>query len=71
MQKSEIEERLERIETKLSFAEDLLEELNNLAFRQQAQIDRLDAQIRQIQERSEHSSGAHARDPRDDIPPHY
>lgn len=71
MLKSEVEERFERIETKLSFAEDLLEELNNLAFRQQAQIERLEAQLCQILDRSDQTAGSQTRDPRDDIPPHY
>lgn len=71
MQKSEIETRLERIETKLSFAEDLLEELNRLAFRQQAQIERLEAHIQRLGERTDQAPSLTTRDPRDDIPPHY
>jgi SlyX protein len=72
MSLSDIESRLMRIETKLSFAEDLLEELNRLAFRQQAHIERLEAMIKLLSERAEQNPAQPGtRDPRDDIPPHY
>jgi SlyX protein len=38
-----IEDRLIEIETKISFQEDLLQELNNVVCRQQKQIDQLEA----------------------------
>ena len=65
------DQRLERIETKLSFAEDLLEELNRLVFRQQEQIASLQTQLSRLLERGEQSSTAAPRDPRDERPPHY
>lgn len=66
-----MEERLVRIETKISFSEDLLDELNRTVYRQQQQIDRLHAQILQLHERLETLRIAGGRDPRDEIPPHY
>jgi SlyX protein len=63
--------RLEKIETKLSFAEDLLEELNHLVFRQQEQIKRLQAQLDSLADKQSNSEPNERFDPRDDIPPHY
>jgi SlyX protein len=75
MRKSDVsdvsEDRLERIETKLSFSEDLLEELNRVVVRQQAQIDRLQAQIHALTERASQSPDNVSPDPRDNVPPHY
>ncbi len=66
------EERLERIETKIGFSEDLLEALNETVYRQQRQIEQLQAQIAQLSERIRHlPAGGGGRDPRDEIPPHY
>ena len=63
--------RLEKIETKLSFAEDLLEELNHLVFRQQEQIKRLQAQLDRVAQKQSDASPSERFDLRDDIPPHY
>ena len=63
--------RLEKIETKLSFAEDLLEELNRLVFRQQEQIKRLQAQLDRLADKQSDSRPTERFDPRDNIPPHY
>lgn len=65
------EQRLERIESKLSFAEDLLDELNLTIFRQQEQIDRLQAQVRHLAERLQDTPPIGGHDLRDEIPPHY
>jgi SlyX protein len=63
--------RLEKIETKLSFAEDLLEDLNHLVFRQQEQIKRLQSQLDGLADKQSNSEPNQRSDPRDDIPPHY
>jgi len=65
------DERLDRIETQLSFSEDLLDELNRVVVRQQAQIDRLQAQIQALTERADQAPNRVLPNPRDDIPPHY
>lgn len=66
------EPRLTELETKLAFAEDLLETLNQTVIRQQAQIDLLQQQLRllhqQLQDALPDDAG---RSPRDEIPPHY
>jgi SlyX protein len=68
-----MEERLIDLESKLCLAEDLLEELNLTVFRQQQQIDQLQAQIRVLyrQMQSSMADGVEKRDLREEIPPHY
>lgn len=68
-----MEERLIAIESKLAFAEDMLDTLNATVFRQQEQIDSLQQQIRVLytQMQSGGGGGAEKRDPREEIPPHY
>lgn len=65
------EDRLKRIETKLSFAEDLLDALNRQVFRQQEQIDRLQVQLLRLAERADQVGSDQPRHLRDEIPPHY
>ena len=68
-------DRLTELEIKLSLNEDLLEELNRTVYRQQEQIDLLQAQLRLLYARIAAVGGeAEASQPhslRDEIPPHY
>ena len=64
-------QRFERIETKIGFAEDALEELNHLVFRQQEQISKLQKQLLAVSEQLASVRMQGGRDLRDDIPPHY
>ncbi|MBY0271152.1 MAG: SlyX family protein [Burkholderiales bacterium] len=62
--------RLAEIEIKLSFSEDLLEELNRTVVRQQQQIAALEQQLRELRLQMQRSlpaedGGGH------EIPPHY
>jgi SlyX protein len=66
-----MDERLERIETKVSFSEDLLEELNMTVYRQQKQIDRLREQIQLLTEQLGDMRSSRQGSLRDEIPPHY
>ena len=67
-----MEERFTEIEIKLSLNEDLLEELNRQVFRQQEQIDLLQAQLRHLYaQMRQQSEPAEPRNLRDEIPPHY
>ena len=63
--------RLTKLETKLAFAEDLLETLNHTVVRQQAQIDLLQEQLRLLHRQLQDVRPDEARTPRDEIPPHY
>lgn len=66
-----MDERLERIETKVSFSEDLLEELNMTVYRQQKQIDRLREQVLLLIEQLGDIRSSGQGSLRDNIPPHY
>ena len=67
-----VADRLVEIEAKLALAEDLLDEVNRTVFRQQQLIDRLQQELRALQEVVESAADeGEARGPRDEIPPHY
>ena len=68
----EVAERLNELEIKASYAEDLLEQLNLTIYRQQQQIDGLLAQLGQLREQVQASGqGGAPRNLRDELPPHY
>lgn len=67
-----MESRLSEIEVKLSFNEDLLEELNRTVARQQQQIAGLEQQVRDLRLQLQRSlPAADAAAPGHEIPPHY
>ena len=63
--------RLTELETKLAFAEDLLDTLNQTVARQQSQIDLLQEQLRLLHRQLQDVRPDETRTPRDEIPPHY
>lgn len=65
------EQRLNELEIKASFAEDLLDQLNLTIYRQQQQIDRLTAEVSQLRQQIPEGGGAAVRSLRDELPPHY
>ncbi len=66
-----IEERLEKIETKLSFQEDLIEELNKTVYQQQKQLERLQAMCESLANNVESLAAASEGKPANERPPHY
>ena len=66
-----MEARLNELESKLSFAEDLIETLNQTVFRQQGQIDLIQQQLRLLHQQLQDALPDDARNLRDEIPPHY
>ncbi len=65
-------ERLTELEIKLSLTEDLLDELNRTVYRQQEQIDLLQAQLRLLYgQMQSNAEPVEPRNLRDEIPPHY
>jgi len=65
-------ERLESLEIKASFTEDLLDQLNMTIFRQQELIDRLTQEVIQLRQQPPDGGGGGApRNLRDELPPHY
>ncbi len=65
-----LEQRITELEIKASFAEDTLEQLNEVIVRQQAQIDRLIRELVELRDRNSAEPGT-PRGLRDDLPPHY
>lgn len=67
--------RLLALEEKLSFTEDLVDELNKTVARQQQQLDALARELvrqrRQVQDLVDRGGGWPAGDPADEVPPHY
>lgn len=63
--------RITELEIKLSFTEDLVEELNRAVARQQEQIELLQAQMRVLFQQIQQMGPADKTDLREDIPPHY
>ncbi len=70
-QNNAMDERLEKIETKLSLSEDLLDELNKTIFRQQREIEHLQRDVITLREQVRASLPDERRNLNDEIPPHY
>ncbi len=66
-----MEDRINELEIKLSYTEDLLDELNRTVYRQQQQIDLLVNEIRSLRDQVRQAEPGEARSLRDEIPPHY
>jgi SlyX protein len=71
MNADDAEKRLVEIETKLAFAENLLDELNAVVYRQQKEIDALREALRQLRDQVEASASPEPLDAGDEKPPHY
>lgn len=66
-----MDNRLAEIEIKLSFSEDLLEELNRIVARQQQQIAGLEQQLRELRLQMQRNQPVEDNVPGHEIPPHY
>ncbi len=64
-------DRLTELEIKLSFTEDMVEDLNRTVFRQQQQIDALAMELKTLRQQMQSTQPGEALSPRDEIPPHY
>lgn len=65
------EDRINNLEIKLSFTEDLIDQLNQTIYKQQQQIEFLYRELKSIKEQSSSADGAGSSSPKDEIPPHY
>ena len=63
--------RLDEIEIRLSYFEDLLDTLNTTVFRQQQQIDLLQEQLRMLRQQFNETTPGEPLSLRDELPPHY
>jgi SlyX protein len=67
-----VEQRLEALEIKASFTEDLVDRLDQIIIRQQQTLDTLVAELLRLREQSSsNGTDGAARNLRDDLPPHY
>lgn len=66
-----MESRLSEIEIKLSFTEDLVEELNRTVARQQQQLAELEQQVRDLRLQLQRNLPAETETSGHEIPPHY
>jgi len=67
----QLAQRIEQLEIKFSYAEDLLDTLNALVTKQQDQIDRLLHEVGQLRRQREEEASPTFRSLRDELPPHY
>lgn len=68
---AEVERRLTELEIKASYADDTLDQLNQIIYRQQQQIDRLEREVQQLRQQQPEAGGPVFRSLRDELPPHY
>jgi SlyX protein len=72
MTHSTTEQRLEALEIKASFTEDLVDKLDQIIIRQQQTIDALVVQVRTLRDQATNNlEGGAPRNLRDELPPHY
>lgn len=66
-----LDARVTELEIKASFAEDLVDRLNEVVVTQQRQIEALLTEVRRLREESRTDEPATFRSLREEIPPHY
>ena len=66
-----VDERLNELEIKASFTEDLVEQLNQIIIRQQHDLDALARQMGQLRDQLPEPGTGQPRGARDELPPHY
>ena len=64
-------QRLTELEIKASFAEDLLDKLDQIVIRQQAQINALISEVLHLRQQASDPQAPGQRNLRDELPPHY
>jgi SlyX protein len=63
--------RLESLEIKVVYLEDLVDSLNTVVARQQTHIDLLLHEVRRLREQTDEGAPPAFRNLRDELPPHY
>lgn len=64
-------DRITNLEIKLSFTEDLIDQLNQTIYKQQQQIEFLYRELKSIKEQAGSGDGVASNSAKDEIPPHY
>lgn len=68
----QLEKRLDEVETKLTFSEDALDQLNEVVIQQQRLVDGLLVEVAELKRRTpEGRDDEPFRSLRDELPPHY
>ncbi|RZL96754.1 MAG: SlyX family protein [Variovorax sp.] len=70
-QPHDVARRLDELEIKASYTEDLLDQLNLTIYRQQQQIARLVEEVVQLRQQGADATSGGTRNLRDELPPHY
>jgi SlyX protein len=68
---SALEQRLAELEIKASFADDLLDKLNEQVWRQQQKLDHLQHEVQVLRQLVRDNPTPTFRSLRDELPPHY
>ncbi len=66
-----MESRITELEIKISYTEDLVDELNRTVYRQQQQIDFLAQELRSLRDQIRNNPPQERLSLRDELPPHY
>jgi len=66
-----MELRITELEIKISYTEDLVDDLNRMVYRQQQQIDLLINEIKTLRDQVQAAAPAEQPSLRDELPPHY
>ncbi len=66
-----MESRITELEIKISYAEDMIDELNRTVFRQQQQIDFLAREVNTLRQQIQTATPQQANSLLDELPPHY
>ncbi len=66
-----MESRITDLEIKISYTEDLVDELNRIVYRQQQQIDLLANEVKSLRDQVQAAQPNETRSLRDELPPHY
>ncbi|MCZ8094724.1 MAG: SlyX family protein [Acidovorax sp.] len=67
----QVHQRLESLEIKASYTEDLLDQLNMTIYQQQQLIERLVEEIKTLRQQVPDGGSGSVRNLRDELPPHY
>ena len=66
-----MDDRIERLESKLMAAEDQIDALNRIVYRQQQKLDQLQGQLLELGQQVRRVQPGAVSRPEDEIPPHY
>jgi len=68
---NEMETRMEALETKISYQEHLIQELNEVVISQQNQVDKLEKTLQELKNYLRHAEAGQSSPEQEAPPPHY